>query len=200
MQGDTLAPYIFAIVLDYCMIMALKDQDERLGFCLERRRSRRLPPTILTDMNFADDIALISQQIEQAQELLHRVEVEANKVGLHINIPKIKAIIFNITGATEIRSKDRIPVREVDDFKYLGARMQSSEKDVSIRKALAWSGCHKLRKVWTSNLSRNIKVRLFVATGESVLLYVSETWTITKSMKKQLDGCYTRMLRMSPYQ
>ena len=46
-------------------------------------------------------------------------------------------------------------------------------------------------------LSKRIKIRLFIATVESVLLYGAETWTITKSMKKQLDGCYTRMLRMA---
>ena len=26
----------------------------------------------------------------------------------------------------------------------------------------------------------------------------AETWTITQTMKKQLDGCYIRMLRMVP--
>ena len=40
-------------------------------------------------------------------------------------------------------------------------------------------------------------MRLFIATVESVLLYGAETWTITRTMKKQLDGCYTRMLRMA---
>ena len=36
---------------------------------------------------------------------------------------------------------------------------------------------------------------LFKATVESVLLYGCETWTLTKSLNKSLDGCYTRMLR-----
>ena len=31
---------------------------------------------------------------------------------------------------------------------------------------------------------------------ESVLLYGAETRTLTKSLEKQLDGTYTRMLRM----
>ena len=30
---------------------------------------------------------------------------------------------------------------------------------------------------------------------ESVLLYGSDTWTLTVKLIKQLDGCYTRMLR-----
>ena len=52
----------------------------------------------------------------------------------------------------------------------------------------------ELRKIWTSTLSKRIKIRLFIATVESVLLYDTETWAITQTMKKQLNGCYTRML------
>ena len=71
------------------------------------------------------------------------------------------------------------------------------KKDIAVRKALAWSSCHKLRKIWSSRLSRSLNVRLFLATVESVLLYGAETWTLRETLKKQLDGCYTRMLRMS---
>ena len=42
-----------------------------------------------------------------------------------------------------------------------------------------------------------MKERLFLATVESVLLYGSETWTLTRTMEKQLNGCYTRLLRMA---
>ena len=41
------------------------------------------------------------------------------------------------------------------------------------------------------------KVRLFTALNESVLLYGSEIWAMTKRLNKDLDGCYTRMLRMA---
>ena len=73
--------------------------------------------------------------------------------------------------------------------------MRSSEQDIKVRKALAWDACHKLNRVWSSPLKSNIKVRLFLATVESVLLYGSNTWTLTKKFEQQLDGTYTRMLR-----
>ena len=38
----------------------------------------------------------------------------------------------------------------------------------------------RMHRVWQSNVSRNIKVRLFQATVETVLLYGAETWTMTK--------------------
>ena len=52
-------------------------------------------------------------------------------------------------------------------------------------------------KIWKSDLRKAIKVRLFTALIESVLLYGSETWTMTKRLNKVLDGCYTRWLRMA---
>ena len=36
LQGDTLAPFLFVIVLDYVMRMALKDNEVELGFQLIR--------------------------------------------------------------------------------------------------------------------------------------------------------------------
>ena len=42
---------------------------------------------------------------------------------------------------------------------------------------------------WKSDLRKAIKVRLFTALIESVLLYGSETWTMTKRLNKVLDGC-----------
>ena len=84
-----------------------------------------------------------------------------------------------------------------DNFKYLGGWMESSEKDFEIRKALAWKACHKLSKIWKSHIKKKLKERLFLSTVESILLYGSETWTMTKSLQKRLDGCYTRMLRMA---
>ena len=55
-------------------------KEEDLGFTINPRRSRRHPKEVLADLDFADDIALLSDAIVQAQELLIRVETECNKV------------------------------------------------------------------------------------------------------------------------
>ena len=52
-----------------------------------------------------------------------------------------------------------------------------------------------MHRVWQSNVSRNIKVGLFQATVETVLLYGAEAWTMTKGLDRALDGTYTRLLR-----
>ena len=74
LQEYTLAPYLFVIFIDYVMRIALQGRENKLGFQLRKRKSRRVPPITVTDMDFADDIALVSEGIKEAQEMLTRVE------------------------------------------------------------------------------------------------------------------------------
>ena len=66
LQGDTLAPFLFIVVLDYVMRHALKDIHLSTGVILEERKSRRHPELRLHDLDFADDIALLSSSIQSA--------------------------------------------------------------------------------------------------------------------------------------
>ena len=189
LQGDTLAPFLFAIVLDYVMRRAINGHESELGFQIQRARSRRYTPTIITDLDFADDIALISSEIDQAQVILSRLESEAKQVGLHLNAKKTEVMSFNQDAAPAIKSSAGNTLKVVSNFKYLGGWMQRTEKDFSIRKALAWSACHKLKRIWSSSLKRSLKVRLFLATVESVLLFGSETLDTNENAGKTTKWC-----------
>ena len=52
---------------------------------LKPKRSKTHPANFLSDLDFADDLALISENIKHAEELLHSVEIAANQVGLFCN-------------------------------------------------------------------------------------------------------------------
>ena len=80
MQGDTLAPFLFVVVLDYALRRAIQGREEELGFTLHPRRSRRVGAKSICDLDFADDIVLLSNEIEQAKKLVHSVEAECMKV------------------------------------------------------------------------------------------------------------------------
>ena len=54
-----------------------------------------------------------------------------------------------------------------------------------------------MRNIWRTDLRRSCKVNLFRTTVEAILLYGAETWTLTTSLEKRLDGCHSRMLRMA---
>ena len=50
---------------------------------------------MITDTDFADDIALLSDTIEKAQLLLLRVEAAAETIGLHVNDTKTEYMVHN---------------------------------------------------------------------------------------------------------
>ena len=82
------------------------------------------------------------------------------------------------------------------DFKYLGSWACSKSVDIKVCKALAWQSLHKMRNIWKNNWANRLKLHLFRATVETILLYGSTSWSLTKREEQQLDGTYTRMLRM----
>ena len=65
-----------------------QNREVELGFQLRKRQRRRMTPITITDLNFADDLALITEEKEQAQDILNILEHEAGKVGLHCNAKK----------------------------------------------------------------------------------------------------------------
>ncbi len=50
---------------------------------------------MVTDLDVADDTALVSDTASKAQELLDRVETAAIRDGLHMNAKKAKCMICN---------------------------------------------------------------------------------------------------------
>ena len=152
LQGDTLAPYLFIIVLDYALRKVIDGREEELGFCLKKCQSRRVGPEILTDLDFADDIALLSEQIHQAQNLLNNVEVQCGKIGLKINAKKTKSMVFNHQLPVTLHTLDGSELEIVQDFRYLGSLTQSTEADIKNRKAAAWKACNKLKNIWKAPL------------------------------------------------
>ena len=192
LQGDTLAPYLFIICLDYVLRTAI-DPLKEYGFTLKKRQSRRYPATFITDADYADDLALLSDTTEGASKLLHALEKAASNIGLQINVNKTEHMNINCQGS--IRTNSGALLKSVDQFTYLGSNISTSAKEIGIRIGKAWSAMKRLSVIWKSNIRNDLKKRFFQTTVESVLLYASSTWTLTKQLEKTLNGNYTKMLR-----
>ena len=191
-QGDTLAPFLFIITLDYVLRTSV-DLNNNLGLTLTERRSRRHPAIKITDADYADDLTLFADKIEDAQRLLHSLEAAAADIGLHVNASKTEYICYRQDG--HIVTMDDSQLKKVENFNYLGSNVGSTEKDIQIRIAKAWKALNGMTIVWKSSLPEYIKRNFFRATVESVLLYGSSTWTLTTQLENRIDGTYTRMLR-----
>ena len=196
LQGDTLAPFLFIIVLDY----VLRNTEATTGL-------QTHPDELLPDLDFADDIVLLDQGEMEALVHFRTIESSAKKVGLSINYNKTKIMIKNIEnprievidGKTVIKMDENTYLEVVDDFKYFDAYIANCYADFKRRKGLAWTQFWKLATVWKSKeISITVKLQLFDFLILSVLLYNCETWFTTKVMKKEVDSfdtsCYQYML------
>ena len=146
------------------------------------------PAKTITDADYADDIAVLANTPNQAETLLHSLEI-----GLHVNAHKTEYMCFTQTG--DISTLDGISLKLGDKFTYLGSSVSSTEKDIDTRLTKAWTAVDRQSIIWVSDLTDKMKRSLFQAAAVSILLYGCTTWTLTKRLEKELDGNYTRMLR-----
>ena len=64
----------------------------------------------------------------------------------------------------------------------------SGQKDIDTWLKKAWTAIDRLLIIWKSDLTDKMKRSFFQAAVVSILLYGCTTWTLTKRLKKKLDG------------
>ena len=129
----------------------------------------------------------------KAETLLHSLERAAAGIGIHVNARKTEYMSYNQTG--DITTLDGASLKLVDKFTFLGSSVSSTEKDINTWLTKAWTAIDRLSIIWKSDQTDKMKCSFFQAAVVSILLYGYTTWTLTKGLKKKLDGNYTRMLR-----
>ena len=152
----------------------------------------------LEDLDFADDIALISSTWTQAQTKVQRLGRNSEGTGLKINIDKTKVLRLNAKRQDPIKING-IDVEDTDSFGYLGAIVNNSggaEQDIRRRLEKARSAFHHLSKVWrTGKLCLETKMRIFKSNIIAVLLCGCETWRKTKADANRQDTFLHKCLR-----
>ena len=95
LQGDTLAPNLFIICVDYVLRTSI-DKMKDNGFNLTKERSRRYITQTITEANFTDDIALLANTPAQAEIQPLSLEQAAAGIG------KSECLCFNQRGDISI--------------------------------------------------------------------------------------------------
>uniref|UniRef100_A0A1I8I2Y9 Reverse transcriptase domain-containing protein n=1 Tax=Macrostomum lignano TaxID=282301 RepID=A0A1I8I2Y9_9PLAT len=138
--GDTLAPFLFVLVLDWVLRTALPSNHVHDGFLLQRRVGRRQPERQLSVLGYADDLALLSSTVEGAQRQLDRLVSVAASVGLVVNTQKTVVLcVPDDIGATIFcRGADGQATKLscCQQFVYLGGLVPDVSEDLRRRRGL----------------------------------------------------------------
>ena len=132
----------------------------------------------INNLRYADDTTLMAESEEELKSLLMKVKVESAKVGLKLNIQKMKIMASGPITSWPIDGET------VVDFIFLGSKI-TSDGDCSheIKRRLLLG-----RKVMT-NLDSILKIRDITLPTKvhlkamvfPVVMYVCESWTIKKA-------------------
>jgi hypothetical protein len=107
-------------------------------------------------------------------------------VGLEINVEKTKYILLschqNVGQNRDIKTANR-SFGSVSQFKYLGTtvRNQNLIQEEIKRRLNSGNACyHSVQNLLSSRLpSKNLKIRIYMTVVLPVVLYGSETWSLT---------------------
>lgn len=187
-QGCLLSPLLFLIALDGVM----------RSVCARRRGIEWGISNVLEDLDYADDLCLLSHTLADMQSKLNDLRLEAAKVGLNINTRKTQEMRSGVRNSTPLLIGTEV-VERVHKFAYLGSIVSETggtEDDITSRIAKARATFAQLRPVWQSRkLTRRVKLKIFGSNVKSVLLYGCETWKVTKAISHQLQVVVNRFLR-----
>ena len=125
LQGNTLAPYLFIICLDYVLRTSIDNIKEN-GFKLTKERSRRYAAKTITDTDCTDDIALLANASAQAETLQHNLELAAAGIGIHVNAHKTEYMCKCFNKTSDISTLNGSSLKLVDKFTYLRSSVLST--------------------------------------------------------------------------
>ena len=102
----------------------------------------------------------MADYLKDATSLLHSVERTAREIGLYVNADKTEFICLNQDTSDGMKSLNGKKISQVDDFKYLGSYIASTEHDIDIRLKKAWGALNGMNVIWKPNLPDDLKRKL----------------------------------------
>ena len=174
-QGCILSPCFFNLYAEYIMRNAGLEEAQA-GIKIAERN--------INNLRYADDTTLMTESEEELKSLLMKAKEESVKVGLKLNIQKIKIMASGPITSWEI---DGERVETVSDFIFLGSKI-TADGDFSheIKRCLLL-GRNVMINLDSILKSRDItlstKVYLVKAMVFPVVMYGCESWTIKKTLQ-----------------
>ncbi|EYC14231.1 hypothetical protein Y032_0041g416 [Ancylostoma ceylanicum] len=153
----------------------------------------------LTDLDYADDVALLAKSDSNVQEATSSLNQEATRIGLRISAEKSKVMKIGIEHTPINIDVGTTQLENVTKFTYLGSTLSydgDADTDIRTRIAKAAAVFRRLQRLWaTTSISNNIKIRLYLSIVVPTAIYASETWKMSARAIKKINGFHLGCLR-----
>ena len=225
-QGCVMAPVLFALFFSVMLQYAFGDAEVGIEFQFRTdgglfnhqrfKAKTKVRSSIIRDLLFADDAALVATSLEEAQELVDRFSKACRAFGLTISVRKTEVVhqppptpkqVLGVKQAPPAHQFPPAPItvdgqslKYVKSFTYLGSAVNSHallDDEIVNRIAKASNAFGKLHhRLWNERGIRlETKIKVYKAVVLSTLLFGSEAWTLYRLQINQLDVFHKRCLR-----
>ena len=129
-QGCILSPDLFNLFLEHIL-------NEALQTC---EGGARINGRCVSNLRFADDIDLMGENTQDAQDILNSIHTWSKTYGLEISKEKTKVLVASTERKDATLLLDQQVLEQVSHFKYLGTEIteqNSSSLDIKCRTAQA---------------------------------------------------------------
>ena len=196
-QGCILSPALFNIYTENIMREVMDDTQ------VENFDLVQVNGELLGDLRYADDAALLSRTREGLNNFVQVMNARSQDYGLKMNPTKTK--VMSVTD--EVTDNNGIYIgqsslEEVDNFQYLGARIErdgNNSKEIGCRLAMGLAALEGMKNLWQGQ-NKQTKLHLLRACVFPVATYACETWVLRKVDEKKISSfenkCYRKILKV----
>ena len=171
-QGCILSPCLFNFYAEY--IMRNAGLEGQVGIKMAGRN--------INNLRYAEDTILMAESEEELKSLLMKVKMESEKVGLKVNIQKMKIMASGPITSWEIEGEI---VETVSDFIFGGSKITADgdcSHEIKRRLLLGRKVMTNLDSIFKSrDITLPTKVCLVKAMVFPVVMYGCESWTVKKA-------------------
>ena len=144
-QGCLLSGLLFLLVIDWLMKRTTEERNTGLEW---------VNGETLEDLDYADDLGLVSENLEDLQEKTTRLSRKAKGVGLKVNARKTE--VMRVCTEEDRKVKlEGTELKDVEEFTYLGSKITKTggtEEDVMARIGKAKASFVNLGQIWKSSV------------------------------------------------
>ena len=143
----------------------------------------------INNLRYADDTTLMAESEEELKSLLINVKEKSEKVGLKVNIQKMKIMASGPITSWEI---DGETVQTLSDFIFGGSKITADgdcSHEIKRRLLLGRKVMANLDSIFKSrDITLPTKVRLVKAMVLPVVMNGCESWTVKKAERQRIDA------------